>query len=186
MILKTRQLVLRTINMNDVPFIHSLHSLKETDEFNTLGIPESQEETHNLVLSWISLMTEEPAKRYVFCIEKEQKEPIGLVGINMGKPRYQSAEIWYKLLPAFWNKGYTTEALTHILHFCFNELALHRVEAGCATENMASVKVLEKCGFTREGLKRKALPVRGQWLDNYHYGQLAEEFNSKPSSASLA
>ena len=51
------------------------------------------------------------------------------------------------------------------------------MEAGCAVENIASSKVLEKVGMTREGMKRKKLPIRGQWKDNYFYGILEEDFN---------
>jgi len=46
---------------------------------------------------------------------------------------------------------------------------LHKVEAGVATENHRSIRVLEKAGMTREGLRRKILPIRGEWKDNYHY-----------------
>ncbi|MDR1201453.1 MAG: GNAT family N-acetyltransferase [Tannerellaceae bacterium] len=42
-------------------------------------------------------------------------------------------------------------------------------EAGVATENIRSIKVLEKSGMIREGLRRKILPIRGEWKDNYHY-----------------
>lgn len=180
MTLNSRRLTLRTIEIKDVHFIHRLHSLKETDEFNTLGIPGSPEETEQLVQTWISLMTEQPPKRNVFCIEKKPEGCIGLIGINMGIPRYHSAEIWYKIHPDFWNQGFASEAINCILSFCFTKLNLHRIEAGCATANKASVKVLEKSGFVREGLKRKALPVRGQWLDNYVYGILQEDFKSEP------
>jgi ribosomal-protein-alanine N-acetyltransferase len=50
------------------------------------------------------------------------------------------------------------------------------VEAGCATENIASYKVLEKCGFTREAHTRQLLPVRGKWLDNFGYAILENDY----------
>ncbi len=46
---------------------------------------------------------------------------------------------------------------------------LHKVEAGVAIGNIKSIRVLEKTGMTREGLRRKILPIRGEWVDNYHY-----------------
>ena len=52
---------------------------------------------------------------------------------------------------------------------------LHKVEAGVATENKKSVKVLEKTGMTREGLRRKILPIRGEWKDNYHYAIVEDD-----------
>ena len=58
----------------------------------------------------------------------------------------------------------------------FNTLGLHRIEAGAAVENTASHKVMEKAGMTREGMKRKNLPIRGEWKDAYFYSILEDEF----------
>jgi [ribosomal protein S5]-alanine N-acetyltransferase len=66
--------------------------------------------------------------------------------------------------------------LRKLLDFSFNILKLHRIEAGCAVENTASIKVLEKAGMTREGMKRKKLPIRGDWKDNYFYAISEEDF----------
>lgn len=65
------------------------------------------------------------------------------------------------------------------MKYGFEELHLHRIEAGVATENIASIKVLEKIGMQREGLRRKVLPIRGKWVDNFHYAILKEDFNTK-------
>jgi len=59
------------------------------------------------------------------------------------------------------------------------ELQLHRIEAGCSVDNIASSKVLEKVGMTREGMKRKKLPIRGEWKDNYFYAILEDDFNNR-------
>lgn len=63
-----------------------------------------------------------------------------------------------------------------VLDFYFNQLKLHRITAGCATENIASAKVIEKSGFLREAHGRKILPIRGQWFDNYEYAILEEDY----------
>ena len=84
--------------------------------------------------------------------------------------------MWFKVHKDFWNKGYTTEALIALLNFAFGEMKLHRIEEGCAVENIASARVLEKAGMIREGMKRKKLPIRGEWKDNFFYGLLREEF----------
>ena len=57
----------------------------------------------------------------------------------------------------------------------FEDLKLHRVQAGAATENIGSHKVMEKAGMMREGLKRKVLPIRGDWYDNYMYAILEDD-----------
>jgi ribosomal-protein-alanine N-acetyltransferase len=52
---------------------------------------------------------------------------------------------------------------------------LHKVEAGVATENIRSINVLEKSGMIQEGLRRKILPIRGAWIDNYHYAIVEDD-----------
>ena len=49
-------------------------------------------------------------------------------------------------------KGFATEAATYILHFLSKQPEIYRIWACCATENNASVRVLEKSGMIREGV----------------------------------
>ena len=178
--LNTTRLKIRQLSLLDLDSIHELHSLPETDQYNTMGIPKNIGITKQLISEWLDSQNELPRKRYVFFIENNDIEFIGLIGITMGKLAYKNAEIWYKLHPNHWNQGFATEVVNEILRFCFIELKLHRIEAGSATANIASIKVLEKCGFKREGMKRKILPIRGDWLDNYEYAILDEDFNKFP------
>jgi [ribosomal protein S5]-alanine N-acetyltransferase len=175
--LKTNRLHIRELTLADIHNVHKLHSLPETDEFNTLGIPETIQVTEKILESWLNVQKQEPRLSYVFGIDRNNDNTfIGLIALNLGKATYRTAEVWFKIHKDFWRKGYTTETLIRLLDFGFNDLKLHRIEAGCATENIASSKVLEKAGMTREGMKRKKLPIRGEWKDNYFYGILEEDF----------
>jgi RimJ/RimL family protein N-acetyltransferase len=173
--LKTSRLELKEVSLSDAINIHALHSLKEIDRYNTLGLPENIEQTNSLVSEWVESQNEIQRKRYIFCVEFENKF-IGLAGINIGKPGYASAEIWYKIHPQYWSQGFATELVNGVLQFLFDDLKLHRVEAGCATNNLASIRVLEKAGLQKEGLKRKILPIRGEWVDNYMYAILEQDY----------
>ena len=176
--LKSKRLHIRELTSADIDNVHELHSLPETDEFNTLGIPENIQTTENILTEWLILQKQEPRISYVFSIDKtENNNFVGLIAINLGKINYKTAEVWFKIHKDHWRKGYTTEALTRLLDFGFNDLKLHRIEAGCAVGNIASIKTLEKVGFTREGMKRKKLPIRGEWKDNFFYGILEEDYN---------
>ncbi|OYU84692.1 MAG: GNAT family N-acetyltransferase [Flavobacterium sp. BFFFF2] len=174
--LKTNRLLLREITIDDIPSIHALNSLAEIDQYNTAGIPADIKETEQLIIPIIHDQLVQPRPRYVWYLTDADNEFVGLVGVVMGKQKYESSEIWYKIHPTHWTKGFATEVVQTILHFCFTELKLHRITAGCATENMASIRVLEKCGFTREGRCRKILPIRGQWVDNFEYAILEEDY----------
>jgi ribosomal-protein-alanine N-acetyltransferase len=69
-----------------------------------------------------------------------------------------------------------TAALRVLLPSLFGELNLHRIEAACIPTNAPSIRVLEKCGFTREGLARRYLCINGVWQDHLLFGLLHEDF----------
>ncbi|WP_428665613.1 GNAT family N-acetyltransferase [Runella sp.] len=175
--LQTNRLLLREIVLDDIETIHELHSLPETDRYNTLGIPETIQTTEQIVKEWLKAQNTAPQTSYIFCMESvDTKQLIGLMALMIGKPAFKNAEVWYKTHVNHWRKGYTSEALAAVLAFGFNELKLHRIEAGCAVENTASSKVLEKAGMTKEGMKRQILPIRGEWKDAYSYAILDVDY----------
>ncbi|NJM78926.1 MAG: GNAT family N-acetyltransferase [Flavobacterium sp.] len=174
--LLTERTKLRLIQLFDLDFIHQLHSLPETDEYNALGIPKNSEETKAIILPWIEENQRTEIVNYTFIIEQQNdNKSIGLFGIKVGNKKYKRAEVWYKIHSAFWNKGFATEVLDNVLTFCFDELKLHRVQAGCAVGNIGSIKVLEKVGMTREGRGRQILPLKSGWSDNFEYAILESD-----------
>jgi len=175
---KTNRLLIRDLNWDDLDFIHALHSIPEVHQFATLNVPESLNESKNYLEIYISQQNYHPRKEYGFCISTFDQKPIGLIGLSNSLNKFQSAELWFKLNPEHWGKGYITEAASRVLYFGFKEMHLHRIEAGVATENIGSIKVLEKIGLQREGMRRKILPIRGQWKDNFHYAILEEDFEA--------
>lgn len=173
MILQTERTVLSLIESSDLEAIHKLHSLPETDEFNTLGIPKSIEETEAVIAPWVYENKLDKLRQYTFAIRRlSDNEFIGLFGLKLGAEKYKRGEVWYKILPKFWNQGMATEVLRKVISYSFDELGLHRVQAGCAIENEGSIKVLEKVGMLREGRGRQVLPLKNGWSDNFEYAIL--------------
>jgi len=169
----TNRTSLRLIELSDLNLIHKLHSLPETDEFNALGIPSSIEETKSIIEPWIAANREVNIKSYTFTIESATDNNfIGLFGLKLGSEKYKRGEVWYKLHPDYWNKGIATEVLAKVIDYGFDELKLHRIQAGCAVENIGSIKVLEKVGMVREGRGRQVLPLKSGWSDNFEYAIL--------------
>jgi [ribosomal protein S5]-alanine N-acetyltransferase len=174
--LKSERLILRPIAFSDLENVHALHSLEETDKFNALGIPKNIEETKVILAQWISENQKENNRNFTFAVNLIDKTQfIGLIALNLGKEKYLNAEVWYKFHTNFWNKGYATEALKRLIDFGFYDLKLHRIEAGCAVENTFSIRVLEKVGMTLEGRKRKVLPLKTGWSDNFMYAILSSD-----------
>ncbi|MFV5690038.1 GNAT family N-acetyltransferase [Flavobacterium sp. ZT3R25] len=175
-ILKTERLNLRPITVSDLDYIHELHCMEEIDEFNTLGIPQHIDETKVLLEKWIFENNRALITHFTFAVELNTgNQIIGLIGINLGKLKYKNAEVWFKFHKNYWNKGYATESLKQLLHFGFDALNLHRIEAGCAVGNIGSINVLEKTGMIREAHTRKLLPLKSGWSDNYGYAILSTD-----------
>ncbi len=174
--LKTERLTLRPISESDIENIYKLQSLEETARYNTSKIPENLNETKITIDNWILENNQDKPKKFTFAIDLTDDEKfIGLVGINLGKEHYQNAEVWFQFDYRFWNKGYATESLRKIIEFGFEDLKLHRIEAGCAVENIGSFTVLEKVGMLREAHTRQLLPLKSGWSDNYGYAILSTD-----------
>jgi RimJ/RimL family protein N-acetyltransferase len=174
--LQSKRLTLKEVTWNDAEDIHNLFSIPEVDEFNTLGIPRNIEETIEIVKPLIEARNSEIRKSFFWkIVKKETDEFIGVAGLTLSADKFKLGEIYYKLLPSHWGQGYATEVAKTLIKSGFDEFHLHKVEAGVATENVRSFRVLEKSGMTREGLRRKILPIRGEWIDNYHYAIVEDD-----------
>ncbi|WP_167609061.1 GNAT family N-acetyltransferase [Maribellus sediminis] len=174
--LQSARLTLKEIGWEDLDAIHNLYSFPEVDEFNTLGIPKDIEETRKNISPAIEAQKDENRKSYFWkIVKKDSEEFIGVAGLSLSLNRFKLGEIFYSLLPGFWGKGFATEVAKTLVKSGFEDFNLHKVEAGVATENTRSIKVLEKAGMTREGLRRKILPIRGEWKDNFHYAIVEDD-----------
>ncbi len=112
LILTTDRLFLKLVTQKDLEKIHALHALAETDQYNTLGIPENIQETQKIVTDCILENNKEAIQRFTFAVTLKNDDTfIGMIGINLGKPKYRNAEVWFKFDVHFWNKGYATETL---------------------------------------------------------------------------
>lgn len=175
--LQSKRLILKETDWDDLTIIHALHCEPQVEQFNTLGIPGNPEVTRAVIAGPIEDRNNRIRTLYEWTVRlEESSQVIGVAGISLGAERFRSAEIHYSLFPEFWGNGYAYEALFCIMKFSFKTLGLHRIYAGVAVENSRSIKLLEKLGMQREGRGREVLPIRGEWMDNYRYAILENEF----------
>ncbi|MDR3495830.1 MAG: GNAT family protein [Ancalomicrobiaceae bacterium] len=85
----------------------------------------------------------------------------------------QCATLGYWMGESYAGKGLMTAAVVGILRHAFDQLQLHRVEAACLPSNQASIRLLEKVGFTREGYARAYLCINDCWQDHVLFAILA-------------
>lgn len=96
---------------------------------------------------------------------KGENRIIGTCGFSSFNIPNNIGEIGYVLASAYWGQGIAAEAATAVIAFGFNVLGLHRIEAKIMPENIASKRVLEKCGMKEEGIKRGGVFAKGEYRD---------------------
>jgi len=91
---------------------------------------------------------------------------VGCISATVGNFEYdRSAELGYWIGQEHWGQGIATAAVKAFSEFLFNETELVRLFVSVVSENSASIKVLEKNGFTHEGLLKKASFKNGKFYD---------------------
>jgi ribosomal-protein-alanine N-acetyltransferase len=102
-------------------------------------------------------------------------EPIGGIGLMFGDDVHRhNAELGYWLAEPFWGRGIMTGAVCAFTEYAFKKFPLNRIYAEPFARNLASVRVLEKAGFLREGVLRASVVKDGTILDQIVYARLAK------------
>ena len=108
----------------------------------------------------------------IFAIEY-RGEYVGNIGLVKGNDVYRkSAEVGYFIGEEYWNKGIASAALLLACDYAFMNLDVVRIHAGVYEHNLASQKVLEKCGFVKEGIFAKAVFKQEKYWNEVRYAKL--------------
>jgi ribosomal-protein-alanine N-acetyltransferase len=96
----------------------------------------------------------------------------GMTLSNVRRGSAQTASLGYWMGAPYAGHGYMRNAVATLLPVAFGPLRLHRIEAATMLANAASIRVLEVCGFEREGLARSYLKINGRWEDHLLYARV--------------
>ncbi|MFZ4547889.1 MAG: GNAT family N-acetyltransferase, partial [Bacteroidales bacterium] len=100
-------------------------------------------------------------------------EYVGNISLVLGQDIYRkSAEIGYFLGEPYWNKGIASGAVKLITEYGFNTLGIIRIHTGIFEYNTASIRVLEKCGFKKEGVFSKSVFKQNKIWDEVRYAKI--------------
>lgn len=143
-------------------------------------------------LSFDSLSRAQQAERLAAAIERAAADPrtewylavttqaydglIGFVRIGLGGVR--AAKLGYAIAADRWGHGFATDAAYTMITFGFGVLGLHRITAAIGPDNAASIAVVKRLGFTREGRLRDHVFTNGAWRDSELYSILADEWTA--------
>lgn len=174
--LTTERLILREFEEDDWPSFHAVESLPEVARYQSFE-PRTVEESQRYVAGASGSVADHPRRFYdLAVILRAEDRLIGRCGMGLADAEMLEGTLWYTLHPAYWGRGYTTEAARALIDFGFRELRLHRIWADSDPANVGSWRVLEKLGMRREGHMRENARIKGAWVDSLIYAVLDREW----------
>jgi ribosomal-protein-alanine N-acetyltransferase len=175
-ILSTPHLRLRQFRADDAGPMHDCFTSPEAMRFWNQPVHTKRIETERAVRNFIDCTPS--YYRFWAVADAETDRCFGLVNYHDGHIRSKRVCIGYIIDPARQRRGIATEAVSAMLDFCFGELGLHRAQAFIHPDNTASIALVEKLGFHREGLLRESLRVTDTWRDELLYALLTADWQS--------
>lgn len=177
-IIAAPRVVLRWISENDIDGLYEIFSNPQVMRYwSTVPLPD-REAAAALQREIAEGNERETMFKWGIAL-RESNTVIGtttLFNLNLDNGR---AELGYAMAHAYWGKGYMNEALNALVSHAFEVMDLRRLEADVDPRNAASIRVLEKLGFQREGFLRERWHVNGEIQDAFFYGLLRREWRKE-------
>ena len=183
--IETARLLLRPFTEEDLDVVYALYSDPEImrfTPFDPMSLEQAREHLLRITDEW---KKETPAEREMAVVLKDGQKKIGRAHIFVDAEE-ETAMIGGLLLKAFWGNGYAGEMAAAMIDYCFDVLRMHRVIGLCHPDNVASWKMMERCGMRREAyFRQKCRYVKnGQahWEDELVYAMLREDRQPGPGA----
>jgi RimJ/RimL family protein N-acetyltransferase len=171
--LQGKTILLRPIVKEDTPFM--LESTQDEEGNRLTGT--QQTFTKEQIEAWCESLATKEGRVDCAIVSKETGEYLGEVVLNQIDELNRSANFRIALRgDKYYGKGIGTEAARLMLEYGFNVLELHRIDLEVFAFNPRAIRVYEKLGFVREGVRREVLFMDGQYHDAIVMGLLRHEF----------
>lgn len=174
-IIETERLVLRKLLESDAEYWH--RNLSDYDVAGLIGMDPLQNviDTKEIIVSFSNRYEKDTGMAWAITLQ-ETGAFIGTCSWESLDKHNFSGEIGYDLLKDYWGQGYMTEALRPVIDYGFLNYNLNRIEAHTATINKASRSLLERLGFSLDGISRESAFFRGEFRDGCLYSLLRREW----------
>lgn len=175
MLIETKRMTLRAVEMDDAKFLASL--VNDPDVRRNLGSytlihPVSMEMERN----WINQASKKEDEANMIVELKKGHQPIGILTVKKIDKRNASAHIGILIEKNSWDKGFGTEAIKGALKMLFGRMNMRRIWLRVDEENARAIRCYEKCGFTLEGVLRQDHIKDGVWKNSLIMSILSGEF----------
>ena len=175
MYIQTERLILRNARPVDANAYHTLWNTPSVQKFNVMQPP-------SLERAMEAVERDSGSERVLYIQLKDGAHMIGQIQFDDDDLRYDtgSCNVSYSLMEAYAGNGYMTEALTAAIDYAFRELGVQMVASRVFLENAQSHRVLEKLGFVKEGVLRRAVRgLDGTVFDDVVYSMTKDEYEAR-------
>lgn len=177
--IETHRLCVRPVLESDLPSLLAINSNEAVVKFLGHEPWQAMAEAEE----WFERISKQQASgsalEFVISV-KETGNVIGRCGLFEFEVANAHAKLGYLLDRPHWRQGYMREALAALLDSAFDEMELRRLEASVEAHNLASASLLQRLGFTREGVLRERWITKGEPMDAEVYGLLRHEWSRFP------
>ncbi|WP_041407278.1 GNAT family N-acetyltransferase [Shewanella loihica] len=177
--LYTDKLKIRSLMPEDWPHFLSVHQDEQQNRY--VRAPQTEGVIREKFEQRLAPWDYESGAWLTLVIETiEDGEFIGFTGFYGVDTSLGQVEVGYMLSNSGQGRGYATESLRAVIDWACLQFNAHKFIALCTDQNLASARVLEKCGFILEGTLRHNFRLNDAWVDDRYYGLLASERSDSP------
>lgn len=172
--IRTKRLILRRLTAEDVTkkYVNWLND----PEVNQFLETKHSQQTLQSCLDFVQSTNQDPNNHLFGVFLKDTQEHIGNAKIGFVNTHYQTGQVSLFIgEKQYWGKGYSTELIQALSDYGFKQLGLHKLEAGCYENNLGSLNVFLRSGYSVEGFLRQHVIHNGKRLGCFQLGKLANE-----------
>ena len=116
-------------------------------------------------------------RNIAFLVFSRSDDLVGYVGVSeIVRGSFLSAYLGYYVFAPFQQRGFMSAALGRVVSELFRRHGLHRVEANIQPDNVASIRLVRRLGFRKEGVSLRYLKIKGKWRDHERWAVTREEW----------
>ncbi len=173
------ELTLRRVEYDDRADLFEIYSNPEVARYQFFD-PWTLGQVEQLVYSQSEVFAGDPGVPFVLvAVLRSEGKVIGDCQITINSVEDRQGEVGFSFNPEYSGRGFATKAANATLGFGFTRLNLHRIVAAVDVRNASSWRLMERVGFRREAHFVHDSLLNGEWIDDYVYSMLEDEWHAK-------
>ncbi len=179
MFYQTDRILLRKVEPTDAQLIYKWENDIQLWHVSDTLTPYSLHEIEQFILNSDDIFTSKQIRLMIDCIEHEHQIPIGAIDIYDFDPQHLRAGVGILIEDSKRHKGYADEALQLLELYGFIFLGLHQLYCFISANNIQSIALFTKRGYSQSGIRKDWLFTDGKWVDQLHFQLINPNFKSK-------